>query len=189
MDLEKWLQRKTGILSVDVDFFTREEERPLAPRVESWVARKVAAGARVAFRDEHVDLIELISRPVDFVLNFDFHMDCRIEFLHGDEPKSPPCSASVFEGLLSQRLVERYIWAFPISKRRRAASVYSSAFSTTGRQLLTRIHCVSGRDALDELLPHAAITAVFVCRSPDYATADTDAIFADLRSAVAAPSR
>jgi hypothetical protein len=181
MNLEQWIHNKSGILSADADFFTLKEEQHLAPRVMSQIAAKVAAGAEIVFRDDHVDLIKLVTHPVDFVINFDYHMDCRLEFLHGEGPKIPPCNASLFESLLSASLTERYIWAYPNSRRRQVALVYSSAFVSNSQPLLTHVHCINGRYVLDELLDIAQINLIFVCRSPDYATSETDAIFEDLR--------
>ncbi len=188
MDLDEWIDNKLGILSIDADFFGREEEQQLAPCIKNWVLRKVGAGVQIVFRDEHVDLIKLVSHPVNFIINFDYHMDCRIEFLYGGEPKTPPCSGSLFESLLSYGLTEKYIWALPNSRSRQASLVYSSAFVGNGQPLLTRIHCVSGRYALERILDRAKIGFIFVCRSPDYATAETDAILDSLTSLVALSS-
>jgi hypothetical protein len=184
MDLDEWIRNKTGTASIDADFFTHEEERRLTARVEDYVAQQLAAGARIAFRDEHVDLVQLVSDPVDFILNFDYHMDCRIEFLHGDEPMTPPCNASLFETLLSSGSTEKYIWAFPSTRRRQAALAYSSAFVAGRQPRMHRIHCVSGAYAIDRLLGRATIASIFVCRSPEYATADTDAVYERLSSLV-----
>jgi len=184
MDLAEWIRNKTGTVSIDADFFTRDEERQLAPLVQDCVEEHLAAGARIAFRDEHVELVQLVSEPVDFILNFDYHMDCRIEFLLGDEPRTPPCNASLFETLLSSGLTEKYVWAFPSTRSRQAALVYSSAFIANRQPRISQLHCVSGRYALERLLNRATIASIFVCRSPDYATAGTDAILAGLRSLV-----
>jgi hypothetical protein len=190
MDLAEWIRGRTGAVSIDADFFTDAEERRLAARVEACVARRLAAGARIAFRDEHVDLVPFVSEPVDFIVNFDFHMDCRIEYLHGDEARTPPCNASLFETLLGSAATEKYVWAFPSAREREAAIAYSSGLLASGPARMRRIHCVSGAYAIEGLLDEAMITSVFVCRSPDYATADTDAIYARLRSLVegAAPA-
>jgi hypothetical protein len=188
MDLDQWIRGKTGTLSIDADFFTCDEERRLATRVEDLVARELAGGAHIAFHDEHVALVALVSRPVDFILNFDFHMDCRIEYLHGDAPRTPPCSASVFETLLSSGLTEKYIWAFPSTRRRDVALVYSSAVIANRQPRISDVHCVDGRYALDELLGRATIASIFVCRSPGYATTQTHAIHDRLR-ALAEPAR
>jgi hypothetical protein len=182
MNLRQWIHNKSGILSVDVDFFTLKEEQQIAPLLINQISLKVLAGAEIVFCDEHVDLIDLATHPVDFIINFDYHMDCRVEFLHGASSKIPPCSASLFENLLSVGLTEKYIWAFPNSRNFQAASVYSSAFINNSQPLLTRIHCINGHSVLDELLSIAKIDFIFVCRSPDYATSETDAILEDLRS-------
>jgi hypothetical protein len=179
-ELARWIGGRTGIVSIDADFFTHPDEQRLLPRVREWLFRE-AKGAPAFFRAEHVDLVGLISHPADFVLNFDFHMDCRVEFLHGDPAKTPPCSASVFETLLCDGLIERYIWAFPVARRTVAARVYSSAVVAERQPLLRRIHCIDGRDALAGLVG-VEIETVFVCRSSAYATAATDAIYNDLRS-------
>ena len=182
MDLDQWIRGKTGTVSIDADFFTDEEERRLAPGIEACVARQLVAGAQIAFRDEHVDLVPLVPDPVDFIVNFDFHMDCRIEFLHGDEPLTPPCNASLFETLLASGSTAKYVWAFPSARRREAALAYSSALLADRQPRLHRIHCVSGAYAIDRLLDRATIASIFVCRSPAYATADTDAVYERLRS-------
>jgi hypothetical protein len=182
MDLDEWIRGKTGTVSIDADFFVDQEERGLTARVEACVARQLAAGARIDFRDEHVDLVPLVPELVDFIVNFDFHMDCRIEFLHGDEPRTPPCNASLFETLLASGSAEKYVWAFPAARRKEAALAYSSALLADRQPRMPRIHCVSGAYAIDTLLDQATIASIFVCRSPDYATADTDAIYARLRS-------
>lgn len=176
MDLDEWIRGKRGMLSIDADFFARRDELALAPLVEDRVARELAAGAQMTFREEHVDLVELVTRPVDFVLNFDFHMDCRLEYLHGDEPRAPPCSASVFETLLSGGLTDKYIWAYPATRRRQVAQVYASAVVADRQPRMSRMHCVDGRYALHRLLGRATIDSIFVCRSPAYASADTDAV-------------
>ena len=123
MELHEWIRGRTGVLSIDADFFTLEDERRLVPLAEDLVARELARDARIEFRDEHVDLLGLIAEPVDFVVNLDYHMDCRVEFLHGDAPRRPPCSASLFETVLGSGLAERYVWAFPASRRADAARV------------------------------------------------------------------
>lgn len=180
MNLNDWLPGKHGILSADADFFTFADEQLIAPEVIDYLTRKIAAGAEIAFRDEHVALIDLVARPVDFIINFDFHMDCRVEYLHGAPAKVPPCNATVFEHLLSSGLAERYIWGFPNIRAAKVASVYASAFIESNQPLLTRIHCIPGHRVLKELLELPQIDAIFVCRSPDYATANTDAILQDL---------
>lgn len=180
MNLKQWIHGKSGILSVDADFFTLKEEQQLAPWMISRIAWKAVSDVDIVFYDEHVDLVKLVTYPVDFVINFDYHMDCRVEFLHGEGAKTPPCSASLFENLLSTGLTSRYIWAFPNSRSRQAASMYSSAFVSNNQPLLTRIHCINGQYVMDELLDLAKISLIFVCRSPDYATVETDAILEDL---------
>jgi hypothetical protein len=189
MLLDEWVSGRSGIVSIDADFFTDQAEQQLAPTLAAWLARATVAGIPVAFRDDHVDLVGLVSRPVDFILNFDYHMDCRLEFLHGDQPRIPPCSASVFETLLSDGLTERYVWAFPAARSRSAALAYSSAFVANRQPLLARMHCVTGGDALERILDQVHTSLIFVCRSPDYATADTDVIYDDLRSLAGLPAR
>ncbi|WP_328457648.1 hypothetical protein OG780_42885 [Streptomyces sp. NBC_00386] len=179
-DLAQWIRGRAGIVSIDADFFTNPPEQRLLPPMRTWLTNE-AAGAPVAFRTEHVDLVDLVPRPVEFLINFDFHMDCRVEFLHGDPPKCPPCSASVFETLLSDGLIERYIWAFPAVRRTVAARVFSSAVITGRQPLLSRIHGIEGRD-MAEALTGIEVESVFVCRSPSYATVTTDAIYDDLQS-------
>jgi len=185
VELHEWIRGRTGVLSIDADFFTLEDERRLVPLAEDLVARELARDARIEFRDEHVDLLGLIAEPVDFVVNLDYHMDCRVEFLHGDAPRRPPCRASLLETVLGSRLAERYVWAFPASRRADAARVYASAFFAYRQPLLARLHCVSGRYALERLLDGATIASIFVCRSPGYATAATDAVHDRLASLAA----
>ncbi len=179
-DLAQWIRGRAGIVSIDADFFTDPQEQRLLPHLRTWLMNE-GAEAPIVFRTEHVDLIDMVRRPVEFLINFDFHMDCRVEFLHGDPPKRPPCSASVFETLLGDGLIERYIWAFPAVRRAVAAQVFSSGVITGRQPLLSRIHCVEGRDVLG-LLTGVEVEGVFVCRSPSYATATTNAIYDDLRS-------
>jgi hypothetical protein len=186
MELDVWCHEKVGMLSIDADFFTLEEERSLAVYLEQWIAQKVGSAVPIVFHDEHVELIKHVRRRVDFIVNFDFHMDCRIEFLRGEDTKVPPCSASVFETLISQRMVDRYVWAVPRNRMAQAALVYSSALVLNAQPSLTRIHCVSGGYACEKILDHARIDSVFVCRSPDYATHETDAVFLRMKSAAAA---
>lgn len=187
MELDEWIHARAGIVSIDADFFTKGEEQDLAARVTEWFSSRVGSGVPVVFRDEHVDLVELVSRPVGFVLNLDYHMDLRIEFLHGEPARTPPSSASVFETLLADGLIEKYIWAFPSGRRRVASTVYTSAFVTGRQPLLAQIHCVEGRYALDRIMSRMEAVSIFVCRSPGYATAETDAIYAGLRR-VAGPA-
>jgi hypothetical protein len=181
MDVDEWIRNRSGIVSIDTDFFTNVAEQGLAAQVTDWLSRRVDGGVPVVFRDEHVDLVELVSRPVDFAVNLDYHMDLRLEFLHGEPARTPPSSASVFETLLADGLVEKYIWAFPSERRRTASMVYSSAFVTGRQPLLAQIHCVDGRYALDRIMSRVGLVSIFVCRSPDYATAETDAIYDSLR--------
>ena len=188
MELAKWCSHKAGVLSIDSDFFALDEERRLAPRLEATLAQKASAHVPIFFGDEHVELINHIRQPVDFIVNFDYHMDCRIEFLRGDAPMVPPASASVFETLLSQSFANRYIWALPRTRRAQAALVYSSAFVMNAQPLLTRIHCVSAEYACETILDHSKIDLVFVCRSPDYATPETDAVLRRLKSVAASPA-
>jgi hypothetical protein len=187
MELARWCSHKAGVLSIDSDFFALDEERRLVPRLEATIAQKAGAHVPVLFGDEHVELIDHVREPVDFIVNFDYHMDCRVEFLRGDAPRVPPSSASVFETLLSQSLVNRYIWAVPRSRSAQAALVYSSAFAINAQPLLTRIHCVSAEYACETILDHSTIDLVFVCRSPDYSTPETDAVLRRLRSVAASP--
>ena len=178
------LRRRTGILSLDADYFLESAEHSLVPDIDRLI-RDRAARTSTCFRDYHVDLTELITEPVDYVINFDSHMDCSLEFLFGAPPRDPPVNATVFEGLLARGLVRRYIWACPDSRRSLAAKVYASA-TVAGRQpRLSDIHCVTGRFAVAELLDHADLALIFACRSPDYATAATDAIYDGWRASVA----
>jgi hypothetical protein len=177
MELARWCSHKAGVLSIDSDFFALDEERRLVPRLEATIAQKAGAHVPVLFGDEHVELVDHVRD----------HMDCRVEFLRGDAPRVPPSSASIFETLLSQSLVNRYIWAVPRSRSAQAALVYSSAFAINAQPLLTRIHCVSAEYACETILDHSTIDLVFVCRSPDYSTPETDAVLRRLRSVAASP--
>jgi hypothetical protein len=181
-DVTTWLGGRTGILSIDADFFCHYPERQLAPRMGEILAR-MALRRPVTFCDEHVDLVRLVCHQVDFIVNFDFHMDCRIEFLHGTPPLVPPASNSVFETLLADGLVQRYVWAFPTARRAVAAQVYASAALADRQPLLQRIHAVPGEAALCGL-GDAMIDSAFVCRSPAYATPETDAVHDMLRARV-----
>src|SRR6266700_5896521 len=139
MKLSRWIHDKRGTVCVDADFFTLKEEQQLAPRVINWIAENQAGGVRIAFHDEHVELLKLLAHPIDFIVNFDYHMDCSLEFLHGEAARINPCSASLFENMLSTGRIKRYIWALPNSRYRDASLVYSSAFVRNNQPLLTRI--------------------------------------------------
>ncbi|MFI5909502.1 hypothetical protein [Dactylosporangium sp. NPDC051541] len=179
--MDDWVRGRTGLVSIDVDYFMHGGDPHLVAPLREWFARAVRDGARVVFRDDHVDLVELVTRPVDFIVNLDHHMDLRLEFLHGAPARRPPVNASVFETLLADGLTERYVWAHPPGRRRAAALAYSSAFAAGRQSLLPRIHCVEGRSAVRRIMCRAEVGFVFVCRSPDYADATTDAVFHDLR--------
>lgn len=180
IDLLKLVDGRTGILSVDTDFFIRNDERLLAAKLETWLTEKVAAGVPVTCRDDHVDLVDLVSKPVGVLLNFDSHMDLSLGFLFGEAPHVPPQDATVFETILATDLTDRYMWAHPVSRSRDAARVYAMA-AIAGRQpLVRRIHCLLGVVAL-QLLDQIRISSVFVCRSPGYATAETEVVFRRLR--------
>ncbi len=183
MDLAEWVDGRTGLVSVDADFFTRAEEQRLIADVETWLTAVLSIGVPVTFRQDHVDLVDLMTQPVEVVLNFDFHMDLRLEFLLGDAAVVPPQDATVFETILACGLTNRYIWAHPVSRRGEVAHVYASAAVAGLQPLLARIHCVPGVDAVNKLLESMALTSVFVCRSPGYSTVDTDLAFRRLQAA------
>lgn len=132
-------------------------------------------------REDHVDLVEL-AEPVDLVVNFDFHMDLRLEFLHGAPACSPPQDATVFESILATGQAGHYVWAHPESRRTDAAAAYTSAWLRGSQPLLRRIHCLPGSSVLGDLLPRVDPNLIFVCRSPAYATSQTDVVFERLRS-------
>jgi hypothetical protein len=169
------------LISIDADFFTMPSEQRLAEQLEVWFAQ-VARQTPVIIRENHVDLVDLVE-PVDLVVNFDFHMDLRLEFLHGAPACSPPQDATVFESILATSRAGRYVWAHPESRRADAATAYASACLAGSQPLLQRIHCLPGTAVLTDVLPRVRPAAVFVCRSPAYATEQTDAVFERLRLA------
>jgi hypothetical protein len=172
---------------VDTDFFTHPEELRIAPKLQAWLAGEVRVGVPLTFREDHVDLVQSMTTMVDLVVNFDFHMDLRLEFLHGADPLTPPQDASVFETILTAALTSRYVWAHPVSRRADAARAYASAVATGRQPLVSRIHCLPGVEALT-MLKKLRISSIFVCRSPAYATADTDRVFWGLRHMAATVS-
>lgn len=179
-DLERWLIGRTAILSVDVDYFMSDPEHDLADILSDFVLRLMRTGTNLTCDDHHVALADLPVFPVDIVVNFDFHMDCRLEYLFGDAARVPPCNATVFEHLLSSGQLSRYIWALPEERYKDAADAYCRALILQRQPWLSNIHCITGREVLDSLLPLVDIRHIFVCRSPEYRTAFTDALYGRL---------
>ncbi len=167
-------------MSIDADFFAEPNEQQLVEPLAAWLADCVAADIPTTCRKDHVDLIDFLVEPVDLVINFDYHMDIRIEFLHGDDPYMPPQDATVFESVLSSRTAHRYLWAHPAGRASDVAKIYTAAFAAGRQPILRNIHCLPGHNALP-LLTKGQTTSVFVCRSPGYSTTATDAAFAHLR--------
>lgn len=165
-------------MSIDADFFTfADEQRLLAPLV-SWLLRSVTAGMPVTLSEDHVDLVAAAPRPVDVMINFDFHMDLTVDFLLG-APAAPPTDASVFESLVAKGMSRRYVWAHPVSRRETAARVYTTALLAARQPLLAKVHCVPGAEAMS-MVDQLDVVWAFVCRSPGFATTKTDEAFADL---------
>ena len=158
---------RSTALSIDADFFTEPGEQQLVEPLAELLA----------------DLVGSLAEPVDIVINFDFHMDVRIEFLQGDRPLVPPQDATVFESVLTSGTAGRYLWAHPAGRAREAADAYTAAFVAGKQPVLRNIHCLPGYRALS-LLAKAQIKLVFLCRSPRYATTATDAAFERLREAI-----
>jgi hypothetical protein len=186
-DLRALIDRRTAIVSIDTDFFIQEDERLLAGKLEGWLEDKVSAGVRVTCRENHVDLVDLFSEPVDVVLNFDTHMDLSLGFLFGAPPRVPPEDASVFETILESDFTDRYVWAHPVSRSRDAARVYSAALLFGDQPILRRIHCLEGALAF-QLLDSIRTEWVFVCRSPAYASPRTELTYRRLCSIANGPS-
>jgi hypothetical protein len=180
-DLRALADGRTAIVSIDTDFFIHEDERLLAVQLEWWLEAKVSGGVRVTCREDHVDLVDLLSEPVDIVLNFDSHMDLSLGFLFGQPPRVPPEDASVFETILASNLTDRYVWAHPVSRSQDAARVYSAALVFGDQPILPRVHCIPGAAAF-QLLDAFRTAWVFVCRSPDYATPRTELAYRRLHS-------
>jgi hypothetical protein len=169
-------------VSIDTDFFTRSEEQELLTPLARWLGERVEDGVPVFVRENHVDFAGIVAGPVDTTVNFDFHMDMRIEFLLG-APYAAPVDATVFESVLATGMSRRYVWAHPLSRRRTVAKVYTAAALAARQPLLSRIHCLPGHEALS-LLDGLEVTCAFVCRSPGYATKATDLAFTRLSNAV-----
>ena len=184
-DLDAWIQGRSTALSIDADFFTEPGEQQLVEPLARWLADCIAAGVRAVYCDDHVDLVGFLSEPVDIAINFDFHMDMRIEFLQGDGPLVPPQDATVFESILSSGTAGRYLWAHPAGRAREAADMYTAAFATGRQPALRNIHCLPGHRDLS-LLAKGQAKRIFLCRSPRYATTATDAVFGRLREAISA---
>jgi hypothetical protein len=182
MDLGEWIDGRTGLVSIDADFFTQPEEFGIVEDVAAWFAGVVLTGARVTFHEDHVDLVDLMTDRVDVAVNFDFHMDLRREFLMGAKPLVPPQDATVFESILASGLADRYVWAHPVSRRKEVAWTYAAAVVAGRQALLKQIHCIPGVEVLQRLLNRMTVGMVFVCRSPGYATANTDLAFRHLRA-------
>lgn len=180
LELTAWMAQRQGIVSLDADFFLQSEEQQLAPLLTSWVRTKARAGIPAICAVEHLDLLAHVTKPVDYILNFDYHMDCSIEFLHGRRAKRVPCCASFFEALLSESRIAKYIWVVPSSRYHQAALVYASALMWNRQPLLRKIHCIDAKQA-PVLIGAGAVELVFACRSPEYSTVQTDSIFQQLQ--------
>lgn len=184
-DLDAWIRGRNVAVSIDADFFAEPNEQQLVEPLAEWLADRVAADIPATCREDHVDLIDFLAEPVDLVMNFDFHMDLRIEFLRGDAPCMPPQDATVFESVLTSGTAHRYLWAHPAGRACEVASIYTAAFVSGGQPLLGNIHCLPGHAALP-LLTKGQTTSIFVCRSPGYSTTATDAAFVRLREVMMA---
>jgi hypothetical protein len=172
---------RSAAVSIDTDFFTRPDEQELVEPLATWLRDRVGDGMPVTLRDDHVDYVGLVGEPVDVTVNFDFHLDMRIEFLLGAHVAGPT-DATVFESVMSAGLTREYVWAHPVSRRPTAARVYATAVLAGEQPLLTRMHCLPGSEALS-LLAELDVAWAFICRSPEYATRATDAAFAQLERA------
>jgi hypothetical protein len=176
-----WAVAGSAAVSIDADFFTNPEEQQLLSPMVRWLESRARAGVPVDMREHHVDYHESIRTSVDLTINFDFHMDMRIAFLLG-APPAQPADSTVFESVLSTGATRDYVWAHPVSRRQTVAEVYTAAVLTDRQPLLRCIHAFSGADAL-RLLNEVDVAWIFVCRSPGYVTADTDAAFDRLHAA------
>jgi hypothetical protein len=177
----EWAGGGSAAVSIDADFFSDPEEQRLVTPLVRWLVSRVRAGVPVDVREDHVDYHQSIRTSVDLTINFDFHMDMRIDFLFG-APPAEPADPTVFESVLATGATRDYVWAHPVGRRQTVADVYTAALLADRQPLLRRIHGLPGADALG-LLDEVEVAWVFVCRSPGYATADTDAAFQRLRDA------
>lgn len=185
LELSELVAGRRCLVSIDTDFFCNPAEQGLVSRFDTWLRDVLSAGVPVVVEQDHVRLVDLIRERVDVIVNFDFHMDLRIDFLNGDAARRPPHDATVFESILADGLVDTYIWAHPVSRRRDAAQVFATAYLTGRQPVLGKIHCVDGADVLDHILDRVHTTSAFVCRSPGYATRDTDLVFSQLQATAA----
>jgi hypothetical protein len=167
--------------SIDTDFFTPPDEQKLDEPLATWLRARVGGGMPVTLRDDHVDYVSLAEEPVDVTINFDFHLDMRIEFLLGAQVAALT-DATVFESVVATGLTQEYVWAHPVSRRPTAARVYATAVLAAKQPLLSRMHCLYGLEALS-MLDDLVVSWAFICRSPEYATQATDAAFAELKRA------
>jgi hypothetical protein len=175
------MRTRSAAVSIDTDFFTRRDEQELVVPLARWLRDRVEDGMPVTVRDDHVDYVDLAEEPVDVTVNFDFHLDMRIEFLLGAQPGAPT-DDSVFESVVATGLTQEYVWAHPVSRRPTAARVYATAVLTAKQPLLSRMHCLPGPEAFS-MLDDLDVSWAFICRSPEYATQATDAAFAQLERA------
>jgi hypothetical protein len=172
---------RSAAVSIDADFFTRPDEQELVGPLATWLKNRVKAGMPATVREDHVDYVGLAQEPVDVTVNFDFHMDMRVEFLLGAEVAAPS-DATVFESVVATGLTREYVWAHPVSRRSAVARVYATAILAARQPLLSRLHCLPGPEALS-MLDDLDVSWAFICRSPKYATRATDASFAKLKRA------
>jgi hypothetical protein len=184
VELSEWLRGRRALISIDADFFSDPEEVESHAEFEGWLDRTVANGVAVTVSRDHVDLVAQMP-PVDVVINFDYHMDLRLEFLFGAPALHPAQDASVFESILVSGLTQRYVWAHPQRRSVDAARVYASSVLAGRQPLIQRIHCLPGVTVMRQLIQRPLVESVFVCQSPDYSTPDSDSIFATL-AAIAA---
>jgi|GEM_PF-4860954 hypothetical protein len=175
------MRTRLAAVSIDTDFFTRPDEQELVGPLARWLRDRVEDGMPVTLRDNHVDYVGLAKEPVDVTVNFDFHVDMRIEFLLGAR-LAAPTDATVFESVVATGLTQEYVWAHPVSRRPIAAKVYATAILAAKQPLLSRMHCLPGPEALS-MLDELDVSWAFICRSPEYATQATDAAFAQLERA------
>jgi len=89
----------SAAISIDADFFAEAAEQRLVKPLARWLEHAVSAGAPVDVSEYHSDYHLDLTGPVDLTINFDFHMDMRIEFLFGDRPRACPASGSGLDAI------------------------------------------------------------------------------------------
>jgi hypothetical protein len=91
-----WIENPSVVVSINADLFMAKELRILYGPMLRWIKNCCINGNRLVVDREHSEIFNQISISTEYVLNFDYHMDVRIEYMLGAEPLLDIMDLNVF---------------------------------------------------------------------------------------------